>query len=100
MIDLAQSILVVFKLTTFDLVVSFLRVGFLWFSADADQVNVAVQTRTDAVLKLPLGQGLHLSNTLSGVEVSRGKRKQDVVDGHELSAGTLLLLVVPQLHVL
>ena len=100
MVNPAHAILIVAGSDTLNLVVSLLRLRWLRLSSGADKVDVAVQARLNTGLELHLRNVLDLGYALGSVEVSRGKRQQDVVDWQELGAWTTLLLVVPHLQVL
>ena len=99
-IDSALTVLVVLILAAFDLVVGLLGCGLVRLHGCPDDLDVTVQARADAALELPLGDDVDLSRTLGGVEVGGRERDDDPVNRQELSAGALLLLVVPELHVL
>ena len=59
---------------------------------------VNVQPTPDAAVKLPLRDVLALGHALRGVEVRSREWQDDVVNGDELRARALLVLVVPHLH--
>ena len=99
-VNATQAIDILATLTAFDLVVRLLRACRLRIHAGTDQVHILVQPAINTRTELVLGNVLHLSRTLRRVEVRSSKRQQNVVNRHELRARTLLLLVVPHLHVL
>ena len=92
----AQAVLAVLVLTALDLVVGLLGGCLLRLHGRTHRVDVAIQATGHALIELPLGDVLHLSGALRGVEVGRCERQQDVVDGDELGAGAALGVVVPE----
>ena len=99
-IDLAKTVLVVFKLLTLNLVVGLLNFVLLKGLAGFDVADIAVHPSSDAALKLIGGDLVNFSRTLGGVEVGGRKGQDHPVDWQELHAWTLLLLIKPQLEIL
>ena len=100
MVDVAQSVVVVFKLLTFNLIVSFLSLCNFRLHRARDHVDVAVHATDNSTIELPRCDLMNLSGALCCVEVTCGKRKNDPVDWNKLHARALLLLVKPDLEVL
>ena len=99
-IDVPQTVFVLIPLAAFNLVVGLLSLGLLRLHRGANQGDVLVHPRTNPALELPLGDLVDLGSPLSGVEVSGRKRHDHPVDRDKLSAGALLVVVVPEFEVL
>ena len=82
--DRAQPVFVVGSLfAAFDLVVRLLGDAVVRLHADRPEVNVAVHAALDAALVVHGRQVLHVRLALRRVEVRRGKRQVQIVDGDE-----------------
>ena len=99
-IHTAHTVDVFTRTAAFDLVVRLLWAGWLRVKTRPDQLNIPIQAALNTRTELVLRDVHHLGGTLCGIEVRSSKWQQDVVNRHELSAWTALLLVVPHLHVL
>ena len=99
-VDLTQTVFVVFVLLTFDLVVGLLDLALLNRTRGLHHVDVAVHTAGNTSIELPMSDLVYLSRTLGGVEVCCRERQDHSVDWQELNAWALLLLVEPQLEIL
>ena len=85
------------RLLALDFLVSLLRGRWLGLHTGAGIGNVQVKVCSNPAVELLLGYVLHFGTTLGGVKAWRGEGQQDLVDGHKLGAGALLLLVIPKL---
>ena len=98
--DFTHAVFVVIPLFSFDLVVGLLCGSWLYLLGGTGNLGVAVHAASHSVLVLPLGNLVHVSRTLGGVEVGCRKGQDHTVNGQEFNAGALLGIVVPHFEIL